>query len=420
MSAHKVMGPRSIALGATVLLLTLMAPVHAHASIAAEIPSAEAVASAGRCGSCHPSERRQHEHSVHAVERVRCIACHGGDDRAADAAAAHGAGFKGRLTKESSAAMCASCHADTKAMRAYGLPTDQHALWQQGEHGTRLRNGDARSATCADCHGAHDIRSPKDPAARTHVLNVAATCGKCHSDAALLKSRGLDDVGAEYAHSTHARALQTHGGEGAPTCTTCHGVHGADAPDVGEVDKVCGSCHTAERAAFLAGPHADALQGKDREACSACHGGHQSHEPGENVSPAQCASCHAPLSKGALVGRRIGREWDAAKAELAKAEHIVARASAVPLNTEDHEERLAEVREHLNEARTAVHAASWERAYEPLRQARTVAREVERDLDDRLFVTFMWRVLLAVFWFYVIGTILLLRRMRDRGPRAEG
>ncbi len=419
MSTRMVLGPRFLMIAAAVLGLTFVA-VPSLASIAAVVPSDEAVASAGRCGSCHPAERRQHEQGIHATERVRCIACHGGDDRAADQAAAHGAGFKGRLTKEASAAMCASCHADSKAMRAYGLPTDQHALWLEGDHGTRLRAGDARSATCTDCHGVHDIRSPKDPAARTHVLNVAATCGKCHSDASLLKSRGLDDVGAEFARSTHARALMTHGGEGAPTCTTCHGVHGADVPEAGEVDKMCGSCHAAERTAFLAGPHADALHGKDREACSACHGGHQSHEPGDDVSPAQCASCHAPMSKGALLGRRIGREWASARAELKRAEAVVAKASAVPLNTEDHEERLAEVREHLSEARTALHAASWEGAYEPLRQARTVAREVERDLDDRLFVTFMWRVLLAVFWFYVIGTVVLLRRMRDRGPASQG
>ena len=259
-----------------------------------------------------------------------------------------------------------------------------------------------------------------DPAARTLVLNVAATCAKCHSDAALLASRKLDDTGAEFAKSAHARALVQHGGEGAPTCTTCHGVHGADAPDAGEVDKMCGRCHGAERSAFLAGPHANALHQAGREACSACHGDHQSHEPGDAVSPAQCASCHAPMSQGALVGRRIGREWAAAERELAEAEKRVARTSRVPLNTEDHEQRLDEVRQHLAEARTAVHTATWEAAEEPLRQARTVTREVERDLEGRLNVLYMWRILLAVFVFYVIGTATLLRRMRDRGSRDAG
>jgi hypothetical protein len=400
------------------VMCAMLVPVRAHGT--PEHDRDVALQSAGRCGSCHPAELRQHQESVHAGEHVGCVACHGGDAQASEQAAAHGNGFKGKLTRDAVPALCASCHADTKAMRAYGIPTDQYALWQQGAHGLKFRAGDAKSAVCSDCHGAHDIRSPRDPAARTHVLNVAATCAKCHSDAALLASRKLDDTGAEFAKSAHARALVQHGGEGAPTCTTCHGVHGADAPDAGEVDKMCGRCHGAERSAFLAGPHANALHQAGREACSACHGDHQSHEPGDAVSPAQCASCHAPMSQGALVGRRIGREWAAAERELAEAEKRVARASRVPLNTEDHEQRLDEVRQHLAEARTAVHTATWEAAEEPLRQARTVTREVERDLEGRLNVLYMWRILLAVFVFYVIGTATLLRRMRDRGSRDAG
>jgi hypothetical protein len=82
------------------------------------------------------------------------------------------------------------------------------------------------------------------------------------------------------------------------------------------------------------------------------------------------------------------------------------------MRTEDHVERLEEARAHLSEARVAVHSVRLDAVQEPLRRADKVAVEIERDLHDRRFVANTWKLLLIVFWFYVLGTAYLVRRAR--------
>ena len=127
----------------TLLLLAVTAPA-AHAQAGPPTPAAVTAAS-GRCGVCHPAERVQFERSRHAPEGVRCVSCHGGDDRSLDAGTAHGAGFRGRPARQDIPKLCASCHADEARMRPYNLPVDQYALYQTSGHGQRL----ARAAQAA-------------------------------------------------------------------------------------------------------------------------------------------------------------------------------------------------------------------------------------------------------------------------------
>jgi hypothetical protein len=402
------------------VLLLVSVLAFAWPALASDVHTSTVLPAVGRCGSCHPAERTQHAQGVHAGERVSCVSCHGGDAAATEAAAAHGAGFKGRLGREAVPALCASCHADPTAMRAYGLPTDQHALWLTSGHAERVRNGDRNAAVCTDCHGVHDIRSPREPQARTFVANVDVTCGRCHGDPAFLKARGLANVHAAWEGSAHAVAFRREGAEVGPTCTGCHGVHGAVAPGRSEVGKVCGSCHAGERAAFEGGPHASVFADPAKPECSACHDPHVVAPAAAGASPAACASCHAPMTRAAILGRRMGRDYAAAEGTLAHAEKLLDQASAVPMRTEDHRERLDEARQHLDDARVALHAVRLEAFAEPLRLASTVADEVERDLEHRLHVNLVWKVLLVVFWFFVLGTVLLLRRMRDRARTNEG
>ena len=160
------------------------------ASTASAQQPASSSAAAGRCGVCHPAERVLFEKSRHAQEDVHCVSCHGGDDRTLDQHAAHGAGFRGRPARQDIPKLCASCHASEERMRAYNLPVDQYALYQTSGHGKRLASGDTRVAVCSDCHGAHDILPPSDPASRVFRINIPKTCGSCHGDSVLMKSRG--------------------------------------------------------------------------------------------------------------------------------------------------------------------------------------------------------------------------------------
>ena len=56
------------------------------------------------------------------------------------------------------------------------------------------RGGNLAAATCADCHGSHDIKPSADPASRTHHLHAADTCGRCHGDEEIIK-RGKIAIG---------------------------------------------------------------------------------------------------------------------------------------------------------------------------------------------------------------------------------
>ena len=59
---------------------------------------------------------------------------------------------------------CSSCHAD------------EVTLYQKSAHAAARAGGSDVAATCASCHGMHDIRGSKDAQSRTYHLNVAATC----------------------------------------------------------------------------------------------------------------------------------------------------------------------------------------------------------------------------------------------------
>ena len=66
-------------------LLLAAAALTAHAQAVPPARPAAVPAASGRCGVCHPAERVQFERSSHAPEGVRCVSCHGGDDRSLEA-----------------------------------------------------------------------------------------------------------------------------------------------------------------------------------------------------------------------------------------------------------------------------------------------------------------------------------------------
>lgn len=386
-------------------------------------PGAKAQAespAAGRCGSCHPAERAAFEASIHAGEGVHCTSCHGGDDRSLEQRVAHGAGFRGKPARETVPTLCASCHANEQVMRPYNLPVDQYALYQMSGHGVRLKAGDKRVAVCSDCHGAHDILAPSDPASRVYTTNIPRTCGRCHGDSALVKERGIPNTYALYESSVHGKQLHDKGNLGAPTCVSCHGVHGAAPPEVGDINKVCGRCHTAERRWFLAGPHKDGMKSKGLGECSSCHNAHDVQAARSERLGTMCADCHDKNGPEVRAGQKLDTDYRAAADEVAKADAMIEKADAVPIRTDDYRSRLEEARTHLREALTAGHAVDPELMSTYALRARGVGREIQSDIHGKLGNIRLERLLLVVFWFYVLVTANILRQMRDRAPRARG
>lgn len=376
-------------------------------------------AASGRCGVCHPKERVAFERSPHASESMHCTSCHGGDDRAEDAKAAHsGKGWRGRISRQEQPALCASCHSDPKLMQPYDLPVDQYALYLTSEHGRKLKAGDTKVAVCSDCHGDHAILAAADPASSVYVTTIPRTCGSCHGDSTVLRARGMKDVYREYLSSVHARELLDGGNLQSPTCVSCHGVHGAAPAEVANINKVCGRCHTPERRYFLAGPHASGMSRRELGECSSCHGAHAIQASEVERLATGCVACHDTGSAPARVGQDLLADYRSAHHEIEEAESWVARADAVPIATDDFKARVEEARTYLREAMTAAHAVRPDIMANYTVRARSTGAEVSEEIEHELKNITIEKLALLVFWFYVIVTVGILRRFRDR--RAPG
>jgi cytochrome b subunit of formate dehydrogenase len=167
--------------------------------------------------------------------------------------------------------------------------------------------------SCKDCHGRHDIVSPKTAGSKFSREHLASSCGECHAD-----------VKEHFDSSAHGRAI-ARGIASAPDCITCHQNRivglgtGADSLDSKLAqEKVCLSCHldnpdvrsrSSPSAGFIAAyetsVHGAALR-KGRAAaanCVDCHGSHEMKkglEASATVNKGHiaqtCSQCHAAIA----------------------------------------------------------------------------------------------------------------------------
>jgi cytochrome c553 len=393
-----------------------LAAAQPHATGATTTPPAASSAS-GRCGVCHPAERVLFEKSRHAGEEVHCVSCHGGDDRSIEQSAAHGGNFHGTPSRKDIPGLCASCHADESRMRPYNLPVDQYAMYQTSGHGKRLAKGDTKVAVCSDCHGAHDILPPSDPASRVFTANIPRTCGTCHGDSTLMKPRGVPDVYHQYMSSVHAKELFERGNLRAPTCVSCHGVHGAAPPALGDVHTVCGQCHTVERRYFTAGPHLGGMQAAKLPECVSCHGDHAIQVASPKRLTTVCAECHGDKSSQQLLGSKLWNDHQTAASEIDQADALIRKADAVPLQTDDYRARLEEARTYLRESLPAAHSVDPTTVSNFTTRARSVASEIESEIHVKLGNLRTRKLILVLFWFYVLLTLAVLRRFQRQGTK---
>jgi predicted CXXCH cytochrome family protein len=191
--------------------------------------------------------------------------------------------------------ICIDCH------------EEQAENLSDGVHYTALVAGNLRSATCVDCHGAHDIQGSSESNAE-----IAQSCGACHQI-----------VYNEFAQSVHGKAL-IEGDPNVPTCVDCHGVHGIQHPTTAlfrnRSPELCAGCHANEELmaqydittnvfdSYLSDFHGTTVALFQQEApnvasnkavCYDCHGVHDiaradesnSHVIRENLL-ATCQQCH--------------------------------------------------------------------------------------------------------------------------------
>jgi predicted CXXCH cytochrome family protein len=183
-----------------------------------------------------------------------------------------------------------------------------------------------RGLSCNDCHGgdptADTKEGAKDPRkgylGKPKTLDIPAYCGKCHSDANLMKRFNPSlrvDQEREYYTSVHGKLLKEKGETRVATCISCHSVHGIRAITdplssvyPSNVAETCAKCHasadymrsfgipTDQFAKYKTSVHAKALYEKQdlsAPTCNDCHGNHGATPPGITSVANVCGQCHA-------------------------------------------------------------------------------------------------------------------------------
>jgi len=169
-----------------------------HDSIHGKALKGAAQASAPTCNNCHGSHNiRPKSDKESRTSKLRipetCGSCHKPES------AAFLGGKHGKLNQEgdTSGPSCTDCHS------AHGIQMHEADKFQTGVieecgaclldylktyrdtfHGQVTALGYARMATCASCHGAHDVRPASDPKSMVSKENRLKTCQACHPGAA--------------------------------------------------------------------------------------------------------------------------------------------------------------------------------------------------------------------------------------------
>jgi quinol-cytochrome oxidoreductase complex cytochrome b subunit len=381
----------------------------------------EAEGAEEKCLICHSEVKVDYLESSHSSAGVTCTSCHGGDPATLELDAAHDpqAGFRGPLTRAEIPQHCASCHSDPQKMKPYSLHTDQYAEYLTSTHGKRWMAGDLKVAVCTDCHSAHLILPAYEPRSSVNPANLPETCARCHSDETLMAPYGLPTDQAEaFLGDVHGRALLEEGNPRAPSCAACHGAHGAAPPGVEEVSMVCGVCHINEQRYFAAGPHKRAMDELGIPECAGCHRNH-GIEPTDvaGLFDTVCADCHASDSPALTVGQKLKVLLIGAQQALLEAETALSEAEALGYEVEPYRSRIIEAHAYLIEAQPVQHSLDVTRVEELTRRARSIAEEVRSQVHGLLGGRSIRLVGLAIFWIYLMLTILvalIYRRERRR------
>ena len=406
------------------------ASVLVTAAVSAFAASAAAqTAAVTACESCHRGQQDARLSTpardfaltdVHRERGFGCVSCHGGNPGEPDKvrAKAPSTGFKGKPAGQAVIAVCAQCHSDAALMRKFAPKQriDQAAEYATSVHGQQLAKGDTKVATCASCHGAHGVRLVGDAQSPVYVLNVATTCGKCHSDAARMKGYTLPggsalptDQRAKYERSVHHAAMVKSNDLSAPTCNDCHGNHGAAPPGVGAIANVCGTCHTVFATKFALSAHSQIF---DRS-CVECHSNHEIAKPSDAMlgtdKTALCVNCHSEGDNGHQAAAAMRGQIEKLKAAIAHSESVVAAAENAGMDMGGQSIALREAANRLTLARTEMHAFDPKPVEAVLQEGLAITAKIDAEGDAAIAEMSYRRTGLAVSLGIILLVVIALR-----------
>ena len=211
---------------------------------------------------------------------------------------------------------CVDCHATlTETPHESTLPPAQCATCHELEstqyaasiHSVSHQMGGTDAASCASCHGTHDMLPVKQADSPVFKLNLPKTCGTCHDNAKLTKEyrMGQTEAAGHYLDSIHGRALMKMGLVVAPSCNDCHGVHDIKRSidknshsNHANIATSCGKCHVGIEDTYNASVHGQLLVKGDKQGpvCTDCHSAHDIEKPAtahfKGLSDLSCGKCH--------------------------------------------------------------------------------------------------------------------------------
>jgi hypothetical protein len=138
------------------------------------------------CMNCHPDTYASYKAGVHGINVIVkkssdgpvCTSCHGSPHY-----------IQPKTSKESAVnhfnvvQTCGACHEEKIMAEKYGFSPLVVERYKESFHGRKLKVGHSGAPSCAECHGAHDIKSAKDPSSPVVGANKIKTCSKCHPGA---------------------------------------------------------------------------------------------------------------------------------------------------------------------------------------------------------------------------------------------
>jgi predicted CXXCH cytochrome family protein len=429
-------GRRRSPVYAALVVIIAVATISAVAFVfASRKSSAEAASSCIRCHSTLEGRlsepTRLFDHDIHRERGLSCTDCHGGDAAKDDMPASHdlGHGFTGKPTTAQIPAFCGKCHSDASFMKKFNpsLRVDQIQEYYTSVHGTRLKNGDEKVATCVSCHGVHGIRKPDDPESMVFPLNVAETCGKCHGDAQRMGSYGIaHDQYDKYKTSVHAKALYEKHDLSAPTCNDCHGNHGAVPPGLTSVANVCGQCHGRQASLFQDSPHKAPFEKLQAGECIRCHSNHGIVPPTDAMAGtgagSVCTQCHKD-DKGFAGATRIGGGMEKLNTDVASAGTLLDLAERAGMEVSKPKFELREASDALTQARVLVHTANPEEVEKALGPGEATAnKSYQAGLNAFAELAYRRRGLIIslVFILFLASLVYLkIRQIEGKSPFAR-
>ncbi len=368
--------------------LFLLLPVHFTAGLHAQVTLPES----NQCIACHknlPDDTGNPAHvltdDVHSQFGLFCQDCHGGDPDQKDKALAKTpqTGYRGKPSYREIPEFCNSCHGDELFMKKYNpnIRIDQYERYLTSTHGGRLLKGDDKVAVCTSCHQPHSTRSTSNIRAWTYPLNIADTCGKCHSNSEYMKEYAIPtDQKEKYHASIHYKYLSELGDLSAPACNDCHGNHSAVPPGVTSVMFVCGTCHASNEALFQQSSHNEYFTMLEKPGCITCHDNHETARVTEEgldlENGAYCGQCHFPDDEtGNMIARMRGR-LDSLRSRYEYADSLIQVVERKGMDVNDPEFLLTQAKTILTRSRHMIHAFSLEEVTGVSEEGMEILRQV--------------------------------------------